>query len=182
MSRLSVIAGIYKGRPIRCPENVRPLTGISKKSLFDILSARLAGARFLDLFSGTGSVGIEALSRGAALATFVEKSGIVVEVLRDNLERMDVPQDKYRILQHDAIVFPSLEKEKHDIIFIGPPYNYVLPAGFLDETFKIMKPGGIVISQHSSKLKTSFGLKPFRAKKFGITTLDFYKQEKWGQL
>ncbi len=177
-SCLSVIAGIYKGRKLRCPENVRPLTGLVKKSLFDILGGRLAGAEFLDLFSGTGSVGIEALSRGAAFTTFVEKAGAVVEILGENLERMNVPREKYRILQMDAVVFPSLEKEKHDIIFIGPPYRFALPCDFIDRTFEILSPGGIVICQHSSKIKTSSVRAPFRTKKFGITALDFYKQEK----
>ncbi|MFH1958698.1 MAG: RsmD family RNA methyltransferase [bacterium] len=177
-SCLSVIAGIYKGRKLLCPENVRPLTGLCKKSLFDILEGRLAGAGFLDLFSGTGSVGIEALSRGAAFTAFVEQAGGVVEILRENLERMNVPQDKYRILQMDAVVFPSQDTEKYDIIFIGPPYKFTLPVDFIDKTFEILSTGGIVICQHSSKVKTSFVRAPFRTKKFGITTLDFYEQGK----
>lgn len=177
-SYLSVIAGAYRGRKLRVPENVRPLTGLCKKSLFDILTARLPGAGFLDLFSGTGSVGIEALSRGAAFATFVEKEGEVVEILQENLEKINISREKYRVYQQDAGNFLVMEKGEYDIIFVGPPYKFVLPGDFLNKTFGILKPGGIVICQHVTKAKTIPDHIPFRTKIFGITTLDFYEQEK----
>ena len=85
---MRVIAGSAKGRVLRPPRTsaTRPITDRAKESLFAILAPRIPGGRFLDLFAGTGSVGIEALSRGAAAATFVERSGPALAGIRHNLE------------------------------------------------------------------------------------------------
>ena len=85
---MRVIAGSAKGRALRPPRaaGTRPITDRAKESLFNILTPRIGGQRFLDLFAGTGSVGIEALSRGAAHATFVERSGPALAGIRHNLD------------------------------------------------------------------------------------------------
>ncbi|PIU18797.1 MAG: 16S rRNA (guanine(966)-N(2))-methyltransferase RsmD [Elusimicrobia bacterium CG08_land_8_20_14_0_20_44_26] len=176
---LSVGAGIYRGLRIESPVGIRPLTGLCKKSLFDILKPIINNCSFLDLFAGSGSVGIEALSRGASNASFVEKSPAVYEILKINLERLKIPTDKYSAYNMDSAGFLKTHAEKHfDIIFAGPPYSLVLENDFYASVMGMLKKNGIFICQHSTKKEWVFSGRRFRRKKYGITTIDFYK---WGK-
>ncbi len=123
MSGLRVIAGKARGRKLRSvPGNTtRPITDRAKESLFNILSADLPGSSWLDLFAGTGSVGIEALSRGAAFVRFVDKARLAVETVRANLRSTGLGQDA-EVLRMDA--FSLLERpadRAFDYVFIAPP-------------------------------------------------------------
>src|SRR2546429_8041524 len=119
---MRVIAGTAKGRILRSPRSrdTRPITDRAKESLFGILGDRIPGSRFLDLFAGTGGVGIEALSRGCAHATFVERSAGAVAVIRHNLAVTQlaasaevVAADVFRYLRGDTAPF--------DVVFVAPP-------------------------------------------------------------
>ncbi|MBA3051764.1 MAG: RsmD family RNA methyltransferase [Candidatus Omnitrophota bacterium] len=176
-SFLSVIAGKYKGRRLECADGVRPLTGLSKKSLFDILTPYIGGARFLDLFAGTGSVGLEALSRGASQSVFVEKSPRVAELIRKNFVSGGVDAGEYDIVPIDARNYLEHTSEKFDIIFIGPPYPLMLDKDFMTLVFNALKPGGIAVCQHRTGCDFGFPQKAARTKVYGVTTIDFYINE-----
>jgi 16S rRNA (guanine966-N2)-methyltransferase len=183
---VKVIAGSAKGRNLKFPKlpkgkRLRPLMGQVKGALFNILAAKIADARFLDLFAGTGSVGIEALSRGAKLSIFVEMDRKVVETLRENLlitgftDRAEV----YCLDVLKALHVIDRSGGKFEIIFIGAPYaspaliaslNIIGGSGLVAE-------GGIVIAEHNkqSRLDDNYGkLTRTRDSKYGDTILTFY--------
>ena len=186
---MRVIAGSAKGKDLKFPKlskdkRLRPLTGRAKEALFNILVNKNPDARFLDLFAGTGSVGIEALSRGASLAIFVEIDRKIVEVLRENLVLAGF-QDRAEVYALDVIkALKIIDKAggKFDIVFIGAPYgNPVLETTLraISES-KIVDAGGVVIAEHSSRdeVPDSFGnLKKFRDARYGDTILSFYSTE-----
>lgn len=123
MSNLRVIGGTARGRRLRSvPGNItRPITDRAKEALFNILAPDLEGAGFLDLFAGTGAVGIEALSRGAAYARFIDKHPQAVSTVRANLETTDLA-NKARVLRMDAFKLLASEPDRaFEYIFIAPP-------------------------------------------------------------
>jgi 16S rRNA (guanine(966)-N(2))-methyltransferase RsmD len=123
MSGLRVIAGKARGRKLRSvPGNTtRPITDRAKESLFNILSLDLPGSSWLDLFAGTGSVGIEALSRGAAFVRFVDKARPAVETVRANLRSTGLGQDS-EVLRMDAFSLLGRPADRaFDYVFIAPP-------------------------------------------------------------
>lgn len=184
---MKVISGRAKGRKLRFPrllsgQRLRPLTGRAKGALFNILAVQNPGARFLDLFAGTGSVGIEALSRGAKLAIFVEDNRKAVLALRDNIE-MTGFSDRSEVYCLDVIkALKVLDKAvaRFDIVFIGAPYG----SSLLGETLKTMSEtsivdkDGIVVAERSKrdKISDSYGsLVRYRDANYGDTILSFYK-------
>jgi 16S rRNA (guanine966-N2)-methyltransferase len=119
---MRVIAGSAKGTPLQAVPGTgtRPISDRVKEAVFDILGAEMAGARVLDLFAGTGSVGIEALSRGAEQAVFVEKHARAAATIRDNLHRTRLGA-KARIVQTDVFKFLASKPDPFDLIYIAPP-------------------------------------------------------------
>jgi 16S rRNA (guanine966-N2)-methyltransferase len=181
-----VIAGLAKGKNLRFPKlskgkRLRPLTGRAKEALFNILVGKNPGARFLDLFAGTGSVGIEALSRGASLAIFVEFDRKIVRTLRENIALAGF-SDRSEVYCLDVIkALRVIDKAKgeFDIVFIGAPYGSPL----LEETLvelagtEIVADDGVVVAEHSirDKVSDSYGkLVKFRDARYGDTVLSFY--------
>ena len=118
---MRVIAGKAKGRKLRSLSGIRPITDRVKESLFNILGDEVVDALFLDLFAGTGSVGIEALSRGARRAVFVERSRRAIETIKENL-RITGLSGQAEVIQDDVFRFLDREPaERFDIIYIAPP-------------------------------------------------------------
>ncbi len=122
---MRIISGQAKGRKLRAVpgDKTRPITDRVKQALFDILGGDVAGARFLDLFAGTGSVGIEALSRGAERVVFVEQSAAAVQVIRQNLETTRLA-DRARIVRADVFAFlsrPPVDETLFDFVYVAPP-------------------------------------------------------------
>ena len=117
---MRIIGGLAKGRTLKTPRSgTRPMTGRARESVFSILGSRLASARVLDLYAGSGSLGLEALSRGAAEAVFVERSRRAVEVLEGNIEAVGLGGD---VVAGDvATVLPTLTGP-FDVVFVDPPY------------------------------------------------------------
>ena len=134
------------------------MLGRIKKSLFDILRLRLPDCQFLDLYAGSGSVGIEALSRGAAYATFVDLDPRSLSVVRQNLSRLQL-YDRARVVRADATKQLAHLGGPFDLIFMGPPYHDAqwnalsLTGPTLDAIARaqILKAGGGVIGQHHAK-------------------------------
>ena len=148
---MRVITGTARGRRLREPEGMatRPTTNNDKESMFNLIQFDIEGRRVLDLFAGTGQLGIEALSRGAKSAVFVDESNEAVKIIRENLEHCGLKGETTR---DDAIGFLS-RGGKFDIIFLDPPYA----SGLLDAALKkiiqfdILADGGIIVCETSSE-------------------------------
>jgi 16S rRNA (guanine966-N2)-methyltransferase len=147
-----VIAGTAKGRPLRPPRTsaTRPITDRAKESLFAILAPRLPGARFLDLFAGTGSVGIEALSRGCAQATFVERSRQALDGIRHNLEVTGLAA-RAEVAARDVFGYLRGTPSPFEVIFVAPPQWLGLwprAVTLLDREPGWLAGDAIVVAQH----------------------------------
>ena len=169
------------------PEGIRPTQSIARKALFDILGQDLEGIVFLDLFSGSGAVGLEAVSRGADKATLVEKDPKCVDVITENIDLLSIKPNEsgalpYEIIQTDAFAAIKLfarQDKKFDIIFIDPPYGRGLAKKALKtlEGYDILQPNCTVVIQHekSEILPEKQGrFLLFRQKKYGSTFLSIY--------
>lgn len=185
MAILRVISGTAKGHKLKTLKGyvARPTSDKVKESLFNIIVEYLADAYVLDLFAGTGNLGIEALSRGARKAVFVDKSEKATDVIRENLVSTKLI-DRGVIIKGEVLkVLYNLSKEgeKFDIIFLDPPYN----KGLLEETLKIIEKedilaeGGIIAAERSSgeNIPQKIGnLELISDRRYGNTALAFYKQ------
>ncbi|HTR38075.1 MAG TPA: 16S rRNA (guanine(966)-N(2))-methyltransferase RsmD [Bryobacteraceae bacterium] len=174
---MRVIAGEFRSRRLKSVPGLetRPTPDRLREALFNVLAPRIEGSVFLDAYAGTGAVGIEALSRGARRAIFVEKNRGAVDVIRQNVAALG--------LEARAEVFTSkapvvLERVQADIVFLDPPYEaakeYELAMGALDRSGS-----GMVVVQHSSHatLAEAYGhLRRCRVLKQGDNSLSFYEQ------
>lgn len=182
---MRIIAGEWKGQKLSTPagRTVRPTADQVRTAVMDTLTPWLPGARFLDLFAGAGGVGIEALSRGAAEALFVEIDPIALAPLRENLGRLGA-QGRGRVVRREvAHALEALKRaeERFRLIFLDPPYGSALAA----ETLKRLADGallereGVVVAQHLTKepLPERFGsLARWKSRRFGETTLTFFRR------
>lgn len=162
---LRVIAGRYRGLQLEAPDghNTRPITDRVKESLFNVLGSRLGTLaelpefRVLDLFAGTGSLGIEALSRGAAHCLFVERDRIALRVLQANLARLKTP-DVWRVLSANAwgVRLPRADAPdgRFGLIFVDPPYRDAAEVlrlvDLLERLAPHMTPDGLIVFRHSA--------------------------------
>jgi 16S rRNA (guanine966-N2)-methyltransferase len=179
-----IIAGALKGRRLVTPRGAttRPTADQVRIALMDTLAPRLPGARVLDLFAGAGGVGLEALSRGAAHATFVERDARAVAALRGNVEALGVGAHVHvrrgDVLRDLAALYRA--GERFDLVFLDPPYD----ADLVETTLQalggggLLLPEGLVVAQHFTKrppAPTIAALAAFRTRRFGETTLTFYQ-------
>jgi len=179
-----ILAGELKGRRLVTPRGAttRPTADQVRIALMDTLTPRLPGARLLDLFAGAGGVGLEALSRGAASATFVERDRRALAALRDNVTALGV-QDRTRVLGDDvprALDRLGREGVRFDVVFLDPPYESDLGDAALARVGAggLTAPGAVVIAQHLAKRApagTVGALTAFRTRRFGETTLTFFR-------
>lgn len=178
---MRVIAGLFRGRkllPARATD-IRPVTDRVKESIFNILQARLPleAISVLDLFAGTGALGIEALSRGAAHATFVDRSAQSLKMLRFNIVALGC-EARCLVIKADAMRFIEKTQDQFDLIFADPPYAYKLTAGIPHKIFsrELLKKKGFLIIEHSAA--TEFPDSPLCRrlvrKKFGQTNVSFF--------
>jgi len=154
-------------------------------TLFDILGPGVAGARVLDLYAGTGAVGIEALSRGAARVVFVERAPAALTALRRNLAALGATRGEARVIAGDAVALlreVGAREGPFDLVFLDPPYATTLAA----QTLAVLPASGVcrlgteVVVQHSTRtaIGAVAGLAPHRrARKFGDTALTFFRAE-----
>jgi len=183
-SSLRVIAGEYRGRRLGRLEgiDIRPTPDKVKESLFSILGDAVIDSEFLDLFGGTGGIGIEALSRGAKHTVFVDAGIQSISVLKGNLEHLNI-KDEAEVFHTDySTAINKLYKynKRFNIIFIDPPYNVGIAESALELIDKnvILKQSGIIIVEHDSKydMPQKVGkLYMYRVKKYGNSALSFYR-------
>lgn len=182
---MKILSGSARGRSIKTlPKDplVRPILARIKKSVFDILRPRMKGCAFLDLYAGTGAVGLEALSEGAASAVFVERDPKCVRVIHENIAHFKFPQPAtvYRL---DATQDLSPLPKPFDLIFMGPPYidsarnMLALVQPTLDAIHKagILAPRGVVIAQHhkTENVTPASGWQIIRTEPYSETVVDF---------
>ena len=179
---MRITGGILRGRKIKTRRNnsTRPLLSRLRKSLFDIVGDEIREASFLDLYAGSGAVGIEALSRGAKRLVFVEKKILSVKIIKENLTFCRLFSQS-RIWCKDVLTFLSflLKREEFDFIFIAPPYY----RGMQDKTLDIVEAVNIekteIIVQHSPNENVNFtrkNMKIIKQRKYGNTILTFLRR------
>jgi 16S rRNA (guanine966-N2)-methyltransferase len=189
-STLRVIAGQYRSRPLRSTRGmeIRPTADRLRETLFNVLTAgnpaALEGAVWIDLYAGTGAVGIEALSRGAAQVYFVESSPVAVKVIRENLVSLQIVEG-FEIVQNDALqVLRQVEAKEvtADFVFLDPPYRmeqaYQNALRFLEKS-ALVKQTTVVIAEHEKRLDPGeeFGsLKRYRKLTQGDAALSFFRR------
>jgi 16S rRNA (guanine(966)-N(2))-methyltransferase RsmD len=183
---MRVIAGTLRGRRLRPPRDaaIRPTSDRLRETLFDILAPRLPGAVFLDLFAGTGAVGIEALSRRAREVVFVESSRDALRLIRANLEACAI-RHGFRIEHVD--VFTALRslgrrELRADLIFLDPPYDWGPYRDLVDLLFRarIAGPTSRVVVEHHRKSalhESGRGYRRVREVVQGDHALSFYEAE-----
>ena len=188
---MRVVTGEAKGRKLKAPKTMgtRPIIDRVKTALFDILSDEVEDIRFLDLFAGTGSVGIEALSRGAMQATFIEMSYPILKLIRENLQITGLA-DRAEVLHADAFKFlqaqTANEQRLYDIIYVAPPQYKDMAARALQllDSSPLVPTGGLVIVQIHPKEREGVAavpcarLKLTDERRYGSTLLMFYRVPK----
>lgn len=165
---IRIISGLYKGRRLKLVSsaNVRPMQDKVKGALFSVLSGHLKDAVCLDGFSGTGSIGLEALSRGAARCVFVDEFYPAVKVIRDNVAKCGA-EDKAVVLHREfnrAAIDLAKQGVRFDLVFLDPPYKLLEERNPLRVLRKrgLVKPGGLVVLRHYYRTRIKLGDFPLR--------------------
>ena len=182
---MRIIAGVYKSRILKAPAGLktRPTSDRLRETLFNVLAPRIQDARFLDLYAGTGAVGLEALSRGASEICFVETAASAVKFIRANIAALGITSPALTIELADVSTFlrkAAAAKRTFDIIFLDPPYDVMEEY---DSTLRalpsVMAVNALVIAEHrkKDKLADAYGqLKRTRLLEQGDAALSFYGQ------
>ncbi len=188
---MRVIAGTYRSRLLSSPPGIhtRPTSDRLRETLFNILAPRISGSRFADLFAGTGAVGIEAISRGAAHVFFAEKAPPALKALKTNLQALRIASGYTLEDRGVTALLQRLAKlpDPLDIVFLDPPYDaeadYIQTLGFLGSpaNSSLLAPGALILAEHATR-----GFRPpehcgrlqrRRVCKQGDTSVSFYTTE-----
>lgn len=182
---MRIIGGSRRGRLLKSPRgnNTRPTADRVRESLFNMIGTKIVGARFLDLYAGSGAVGIEALSRGAAKAVFLEKLPANIRLIKENLRVTDL-SDKAIVFQGDALEFlrrPPAETDRFDLIFADPPYEKGLSRLTLNrvEAGQLLTEEGWLVIEHAVRENPGEALGSlgcFRRRTYGDTVVSFYQR------
>ncbi|WP_333654034.1 16S rRNA (guanine(966)-N(2))-methyltransferase RsmD [Dissulfurispira sp.] len=187
---MRISGGIAKGRKVGLRKafvkkgeagELRPTSAKVRQAIFNILGDRIIDAAFLDLYAGTGAVGIEALSRGAGKVFFVDDNSLRISIIKELIEKFGF-KDRAKVVKDRASNFIKKSESVFDIIFVDPPYasgelDIILPL--IDER-SILGDNGVVIAEHSSKKKliSEIGiLRLIKTYKYGDTSLTLYRKE-----
>ena len=179
---MRVITGKARGIQLKTPEGMqtRPTADRVKEALFSIIQFDIPGAKVLDLFGGTGQLGIEALSRGASSAVFVDAAESACKLIRENLKRTKL-EGQGRVIRSDYMEFLKRNREQYDIIFLDPPYAEV----FLENALKciteidILQSNGIIVTERPLDKEMPWeyeGYQRSRDYKYGKILLTVYRK------
>lgn len=180
---MRVITGKARGVNLKTPEGMqtRPTADRVKEALFSVINFDIPGASALDLFGGTGQLGIEALSRGAASAIFVDESEKACQLIKENLRRTKL-EHQGRVVRSDYLAYLRSCKEQFDIVFLDPPYAEV----FLENALKciteidILRSGGIIVCERPLDKELPFefaGYSRSKDYKYGKTLITLYRKD-----
>ncbi len=180
---MRVIAGSARGVALKTPDGMqtRPTIDRVKEALFSIIHFDLPGAKVLDLFGGTGQLGIEALSRGAASATFVDQSDAACKLIKENLRRTKF-ENVGKVVRGDYLEYLSRCREQYDIVFLDPPYAEVFLENALNRITEIdiLRSGGIIVAERplGKELPWEFpGFTRSKDYKYGKVLLTLYRKD-----
>lgn len=185
MAFLRIIAGRLKGRRLAGPtgEGVRPTADRLRETLFNVLGPSVQGARVLDAFAGTGALGLEALSRGAATVTFVENERRALAVLGENVKQCDA-ENACAIIRQDFLRVRPIGSDglkiAADLVLLDPPYATEDLGAVLDHAAAFVAPGGRVVLEHSRRRESperASNLTRARVLESGDSRLSFYALE-----
>ena len=180
---MRVITGKARGVQLKTPQGMltRPTSDRVKEALFSIINFEIPGAAVLDLFGGTGQLGIEAMSRGAKSAVFVDAREDACKLIRENLKRTKLEQDT-KVVRSDYLDYLSRCRETYDIIFLDPPYAEV----FLENSLKriteidILESNGIIVTERPTGKELPWeyaGYTRSKDYKYGNTVLTIYRKD-----
>lgn len=182
---MRIISGTMRGRNIKTPtgETTRPTADRVKESVFNIISKRLYNSVVLDMFSGSGNIGIEAISRGSSQCVFIEKDPSSYKILMENIESLGI-KDKTMLFNGDSFLTLGLLNKKgmkFDLIFLDPPYfkNLIPKAVESINKYGLLNEGGIIISEYDSteSIDEKIGnLGIYRSEKYGRIKISFWKE------
>jgi len=178
---VQILAGIYKGRKIRSSSShaIRPCSSRVKKSIFDTLASRIdfEGASILDLFAGFGSLGFEALSRGAASVSFVDQHVDALKALKATATQLG-GQECVKIVNADVSAFLGRAKGSFDLIFCDPPYSWPDYNRLLEQIFgaRLLAEGAFLLIEHSTQVDFTSSPYYFFHKDYGMTRVTFFMQ------
>lgn len=178
---LRIIAGKFGGRTIKAPQKdtTHPMGERVRGSLFNIIGGEIEDATVLDAFAGTGSLGLESLSRGASSATFIEKDRIAQKAIAENINSLGVG-DRAKLIKASVSAWGETisEVEKFDIIFADPPYHK-LQIPTVEKLVKYLKPDGLMVLSHPGRecVPSMYGVVVVDNRSYGDAVLTFYRKE-----
>ena len=158
-------------------EDTRPTTEKVKEGLFSAIQFDIEGRRVLDLFAGSGQLGIEALSRGAASCIFVDRNPEAVQIIRQNLMRARLTQNA-QVVGTDSLTYLNRPKERFDLVFLDPPYASGLLIPALEKVTPLVDPGGIIVCESDEGAEMPSAFDPFslaRTYRYGRVNLWVYR-------
>jgi 16S rRNA (guanine966-N2)-methyltransferase len=172
---MRVVAGTHGGRRLQAPRGreTRPTSDRVRESLFAVLGDRVAGARVLDLFAGSGALGIEALSRGAAEATFVDSSPAAVRAVRANLEALGIDAEVVRADARAALRTARAAARQYDLVFLDPPYRRAEALGArLPELLPpVLAAGALVVTESDRRTPLELPIRAIDERRYGDTLI-----------
>lgn len=176
-AHLRVTAGDLGGRRLSAPRGIRPTQGLVKEAIFNMLGGAVEGAAVLDLFAGSGALGIEALSRGAAEATFVDSDEAAVRVIRRNLQALGLVQ-RGRVVRSDVTRWLAAnpdEVRQASLVLLDPPYNDAILEHALALLDTLVAGGTTVVAEHAHRkpLPVLHRLRTSRQRRYGDTAVSF---------
>ncbi|MBE6808959.1 MAG: 16S rRNA (guanine(966)-N(2))-methyltransferase RsmD [Ruminococcaceae bacterium] len=177
---MRVITGSAKGKRLVTPDgrDVRPTPERVKEGLFSALQFDIEGRRVLDLFTGSGQLGVEALSRGAATATLVDYSAVSVKAAKTNIENCGFC-DRVRIIQADYAAFCAMCNDTFDVVFLDPPYNAGILMPALKAVLPLVSDYGFIVCEHPPEVEPEQsvgGFSIWRTYRYGKVLLTVYKR------
>lgn len=184
---MRIIGGKYRSRVLtEFPgEDVRPTSDRAKESLFNILSLKLYGARVLDLFAGSGSLGLESLSRGAKEVVFNDFSKDSLAIVKKNLAALKIPVngEEAKVTQGDYLSCLSVMRGKFDLIFLDPPYRFDYGKNALEVIAEkgLLSEDGVAVYERDRAFEGEIvGLEKYDERKYGKTFITFFRIQKGG--
>lgn len=171
---VKVTSGKYRGQNLDTPgEKTHPMGAREKLALFNIVSEYLSGNRVIDVFAGSGALGIEALSRGASFVLFIEKDAKACKVIKANLEKLGITSEQGKVLQGDAYTLVQNMNEKFDVVLVDPPYDRY-DGSSIQVFVEVVVDGGVLVLSHPGEAPELPNLELITSRKYAGATISVY--------
>jgi 16S rRNA (guanine966-N2)-methyltransferase len=176
---MRVVAGVYGGRRLTAPagDETRPTSDRVREALFSVLGPSVQGARVLDLFAGSGALGIEALSRGAAEAVFVDRSRKAISAIDANLQALNIAAEVRPMEARAALRAASARREAYDLVFLDPPYRRAAELGreLSEGLAAVLAPGARVVTESDRRAPLELDLPLAGERRYGDTVIRIHE-------